>query len=424
MGLRHINSYYAATVDAGPPRPELQGEISVDVAVVGGGFSGIATALTLAERGYSVAVVEAHRVGWGASGRNGGQVIAGISGEGAIEKQWGERGRALVASIRYRGHDIIAERIERFGIACDFKRGWMEVSTRPSHQRRTVEHYESLVAAGEAQSFELVDKQEVARLLGTLAYHGGLIDMRSGHLHPLKLVLGEARAAESLGVRIFENSAAVRLEGGERPFVETDKGRIQARSIVVGGSTDHPFHRGRLKGVVLPTGSYIIATEPLSDALAAEINARDLAVCDSNVVLDYYRLTADKRMLFGGRCNYSNRDPADIAAAMRPRMVELFPQLSDTRIAFAWGGRIDIVLNRAPLIGRLEPNVYYLEGYCGHGVNTTHIAAEIVSDAIQGTFERFDVFDKLQHYRLPVGQWLGNQALALGMLYYRVKDLV
>jgi glycine/D-amino acid oxidase-like deaminating enzyme len=204
----------------------------------------------------------------------------------------------------------------------------------------------------------------------------------------------------------------------------TAGGRVDAKTIVLAGNTDHPFQRGRLWGQQLPTGSYIIATEPLDEATAKAINPRNLAVADSNIVLDYFRLSADRRMLFGGRCNYSNRDPRDIAATMKPRLVEIFPQLAGKRIDFAWGGRLGITINRAPAIGRLESNLYYLQGYVGHGVNVTHIAAEIVSDAICGNMEKFDLFDRIRHIHLPVGRWAGNQILALGMLYYRLRDLM
>lgn len=420
----HVASYYAATANDGTRHPRLQGSVKADVCVVGGGFSGVASALTLAERGYSVVLIEAKRIGWGASGRNGGQMIGGISGEAAITRQYGEAGAKLLRDIRYRGHEIIEGRVERYGIACDLKRGWMEVAARPRHMDGLRAYFEERVAEGDGGHLELLDAAALRGVLGTRAYHGGFVDMRSGHLHPLNLVLGEARAAAGLGVKIFEESEVVALEGGAKPFAQTALGRVDAAAIVLAGCTDHAFHRGRLRGLVFPTGSYIIATEPLSESLAAEINPRDLAVADSNVVLDYYRLSADRRMLFGGRCNYSNRDPKDLGATLRPRLVELFPQLADVRIEFAWGGRIGIVLNRAPAIGRLEPNLYYMEGYCGHGVNTTHIAAEIVADAIGGTMERFDMFDKLRHWRIPLPQWAGNQMLALGMLYYRLRDLL
>jgi gamma-glutamylputrescine oxidase len=423
MAEDHITSYYAASANDATRYPRLAGDLAADVCIIGGGFSGIATALSLAERGYKVVVLEANCVGWGASGRNGGQMIAGISGEHNIKRQLGEAGAKLLRDIRYRGHDIIEQRVAKYGIACDLKRGWMEAAAKPRHMPVLRKHYEECCSDGDGDYLELVEPNDIGTVLGTTMYHGGLIDRRSGHLHPLNLCKGEARAAASFGVKIFEDSSVVELAGGTKPFARTAHGRVAASSIVLAGSTDHPFQRGRLKGLTFPTGSYIIATEPLSPATASEINPQDLAVADSNIVLDYFRMSADRRMLFGGRCNYSNRDPKDLVAAMRPRLIEIFPQLNDTRIDFAWGGRIDIVLTRVPLIARFEPNVYVMQGYCGHGVNATHIAADIVCDAICGTMERLDLFDRIAQIRLPVGRWAGNQMLALGMLYYRMKDL-
>ncbi len=424
MAEDHTASYYAASINDRSGYPRLEGDVSTDVCVIGGGFSGIATALTLAERGYKVVVLEAKRVGWGASGRNGGQMIAGISGEHNIKRQLGAAGAKLLRDIRYLGHDIIEERVAKYKIDCDLKRGWMEAAARPKHMAAIRAHYDQCCADGDGAYLELVEPGAISSVLGTTMYHGGMIDRRSGHLHPLNLVKGEARAAASLGVQIFEQSAAVELAGGAKPFVRTARGRVDASTIVLGGSTDHPFQRGRLKGLTFPTGSYIIATEPLDAATAASVSPQNLAVADSNIVLDYYRMSTDRRMLFGGRCNYSNRDPKDLVAAMQPRLAEIYPQLASKKIDFAWGGRIDIVLTRAPLIARFEPNVYVMQGYCGHGVNATHIAAQIVSDAIGGTMEKFDLFDRIHQIRLPVGQWTGNQMLALGMLYYRLKDLL
>ncbi|MEQ1670116.1 MAG: FAD-binding oxidoreductase [Hyphomicrobium sp.] len=420
MVEHHVSSYYAATVNDRTAYPQLKGAIKADICVVGGGFSGISAALTLAERGYQVVLVEANRIGWGASGRNGGQVIAGISGEHNIARQLGADGTNLLRDIRYRGHDIIESRIAKYAIDCDFRRGWMEAAARPRHMDGLRRYVDERRAEGD--ELEIVEPGDIGRVLGTNIYHGGYIDRRSGHLHPLNLCMGEARAAASIGVRIFEDSAALQINGGAKPYVVTAQGRVDAGAIVLAGSTDHAFQRGRLRGLTFPTGSYIIATEQLTEAEAQAVNPQNLAVADSNIVLDYFRLSADRRMLFGGRCNYSNRDPKDLAAALQPRLAEIFPQLAHKRIDYSWGGRIDIVLTRVPAIGRLEPNVYYLQGYCGHGVNATHIAAEIVADAICGTTEKFDLFDKIRQVRLPVGRWAGNQMLALGMLYYRMKD--
>jgi len=424
MAEDHVNSYYAATVNDTTRYPRAEGEMVADVCVVGGGFSGVSSALTLAERGYNVVLVEANRIGWGASGRNGGQIIGGISGEHNIERQLGAAGRKLLRDIRYRGNEIVESRIAKYGIACDFKHGWMEAAAREKHLPQMREYVEGRHAEGDGEGLEIVEPGDMADVLGTKIYYGGYIDRRSGHLHPLNLCLGEARAAASLGVRIFEDSPVVEISGGSPCVVKTGRARIKATSVILAGSTEHKFQRGPLRGLTFPTGSYIIATEPLDEATANELNPQDLAVADSNIVLDYFRLSADRRMLFGGRCNYSNRDPSDLRASLQPRLVEIFPALAQKRIEFAWGGRIGIVLTRIPAIGRLEPNVYYLQGYCGHGVNTTHIAAEIVCDAIAGTMEKFDLFEKIKHVRLPVGRWAGNQMLALGMLYYRIRDLL
>ncbi|WP_439541715.1 NAD(P)/FAD-dependent oxidoreductase [Hyphomicrobium sp.] len=424
MSATHINSYYAATANDQTRYPKLEGTHKADVCVVGGGFSGVSTALSLVERGYTVALVEAQRIGWGASGRNGGQMIAGISGEHRIESQLGADGRRLLADIRYLGHDIIERRIEAHQIRCDLKRGWGEVAARPRHMDMLRAYVEERHAEGDGDLLEVIEPDAMQTVIGSDAYHGAYVDRRSGHLHPLNLCLGEARAAAGLGVRIFEESPVVSVTGGASPAVVTEKGRVDAASIVLAGFLDPSFQTGPLNGLLFPTGSYIVATEPLAEDVAREIIPGDLAIADSNVVLDYFRLSADRRLLFGGRCNYSNRDPSDIRETLRPRMVEVFPQLKDVALDFAWGGKIDIVLTRVPAIGRREANVYYMQGYCGHGVNATHIAGEIVADAISGTMERLDLFEKIRQIRLPVGQFLGNQMLALGMLYYRLRDLL
>jgi glycine/D-amino acid oxidase-like deaminating enzyme len=349
-------------------------------------------------------------------------MIAGISGEAEIKRQLGLAGAKLLRDIRYRGNAIIESRIARYNIACDLKYGWMEAATRPRHMEAIRAYVEERVREGDGDHLEIVEPADLPRVLGTEIYHGGFIDRQSGHLHPLNLCLGEARAAANLGVRIFEESRAVALEGGAKPWVETQRGRVEAESVIIAGEIFDRFGQSKLGGLMLAAGSYIVATEPLSDSIASAIDPQDLAVADSNVVVDYFRLSADKRLLFGGRCNYANRDPKDIAASMRPRMLRVFPQLSDAKIEFAWGGRIGIILNRVPAIGRLAPNLYFFQGYCGHGVDASHIVAEIVANAVCGTTERFDLFERIRHIRLPLRGHFGNEMLALGMFYYRLRD--
>ncbi len=419
----HCASYYAATVNSESNYPTLEGDHSVDVCVVGGGFSGVSCALTLAERGYKVALVEANKIGWGASGRNGGQLIGGMSGSPEFRRQFGEDGEKLLWSIHYRGNEIVEERVEKYGIDCDLKRGWISVANKPSHMKHIEDDFKAHEKHGLGSDMELLDREALSKVLATDAYHGGLVYGRNGHLHPLNLCIGEANAASNLGVAIFEGSPVTAIEHGEKPVVSTARGRVTADTVILAGGAYHLLSQDRLNGLLFPTGSYIVATEPLGE-LADEINPRDLAVCDTNLILDYYRLSADKRMLYGGRCNYSNREPRDIAGSIRPRMVQVFPQLSGKKIDYAWGGKIGIIINRVPAIGRLEPNVFYLQGYSGHGVNFAHVASEIVADAVAGTMERFDVFERVKHVRIPTTRWLGNQLLALGMSYYRLRDLM
>jgi glycine/D-amino acid oxidase-like deaminating enzyme len=420
----YIRSYYAATANDDVRYPTLEGTVKADVCIVGGGFSGVAAALTLAERGRSVVLLEANRIGWGASGRNGGQMIGGISGEDAIKRQLGAAGAKLVRDIRYRGHQIIEERAAKYAIACDLAYGWMEVAARPRHMDHMRAYVDGRMKDGDGDGIEIVEAHQMPEVLGTESYYGGYIDRRSGHLHPLNLCRGEAKAAASLGVKIFEGTRVVNLSGGAKPWVETERGRVEAGTVIIGGEIFNRFGQAGLKSLMLPAGSYIIATEPLTGAETATVNPQNLAVADSNVVLDYFRMSADRRMLFGGRCNYTNRDPADIAAVMQPRMIEVFPQLKNARVEFKWGGTIAIVVNRVPAVGRLSPNLYYFQGYSGHGVNATHILAEIVSDAICGTTEKFDLFSRIKHVRLPLSDVFGNYMLALGMLYYRIRDLM
>jgi glycine/D-amino acid oxidase-like deaminating enzyme len=420
----HTKSYYAATVNEVTDYPELEGTVTADICVVGAGFTGVATALTLAERGYSVALVEANRVGWGATGRNGGQLINGISGLGKIRKKHGNGIADMLWDLRWRGNDIIHERVEKYGIDCDLKDGFIETALKPRHVADLEEYAAEMEAHNHPYPYELWDREKTRELLGTDAFIGGFVSYRDGHLHPLNLCIGEARAAAGLGVLIFEQSPVTGIEHGRRPIVKTARGQVEAEAVVLAGNAYHLLEPKHLSNLTFPAGSYIIGTEPLSEEMVAELNPRDLAVCDLNEVVDYYRLSTDKRMLYGGRCNYSGREPASIKAAILPRMLKIYPQLKDVRIDFEWGGMIGIVLNRVPALGRINNNVYYCQGYSGHGVNATHIMGELTADAIGGTMEKFDLFANMNHFRIPGSQWVGNQIIALGMLYFRLKDIL
>jgi glycine/D-amino acid oxidase-like deaminating enzyme len=418
----HTNSYYAASVNEVTDYPALQGSHSADVCVIGAGFTGTATALTLAERGYSVALVEANRVGWGASGRNGGQMIHGGCGLDKLQAKHGDRVADLVWEMKWRGNDIIRERVAKHGIDCDLKDGYAEVAVNT----RQLEWIDEFVATrrrhNAPDSYEVWDRAQTCEQLGTDAYQGAFVCFRDGHLHPLNLCIGEARAAHDLGVKVFEHSPVSDIEHGSRPRVRTAHGHVEADAVILCGNAYSRLEPKYLSNLVFPAGSYVIATESLSADLATEINAPDVAVCNLNEVVDYYRLSGDRRLLFGGACNYSGRDPKSIRQYILPRMLKVYPQLKGVRIDYEWGGKIGIVLKRIPTVGRINGNVWYCQGFSGHGVSPTHTMSEVMADAVCGTMERFDLFADEKHFRIPGTRWVGNQIIALGMLYYKLRD--
>ncbi len=415
----HTGSYYAATRTDRTAYPPLDGEEETEVCIVGGGFTGVACALTLIERGHRVTLLEQHRISWGASGRNGGQLIHGLGGTKQLGRFLSED---KIRALHYRGNDIIKGRIEKYQIQCDLKAGYIEVAFKQSQMDGLVEDYEEHREWNLDEHLRLVDRDELKSLLGTDVYIGGMINDLDGHLHPLNLCAGEARAAAGLGASIHEQTEVIDIVHGDKVRVVTRQGAVIADKVLLAGNAYQHLELKKLSGLVFPAGSFIIATEPLPDDVTDRINPTDLAVCDLNNVLDYYRLSADKRLLFGGRCNYSGKVPTSIEDSMVPRMLKVYPELEGKRIDYAWGGNIGIVVNRVPCMGRVTDNIFYSMGYSGHGVAPTHIAAEIVADAMDGATDVLQAYENISHFRIPFGQWFGNQIVALGMLYYRLLD--
>ncbi|WP_338721611.1 FAD-binding oxidoreductase [Pseudomonas tolaasii] len=424
----HARSYYRATAHAMPERPPLGADLTADVCVIGGGFTGVNTAIELARRGLSVILLEARRIGWGASGRNGGQLIRGIGHDvSGFAKYVGEEGVRYLERAGIESVALVGERIREHGIDCDLRWGFCELANTPAQFAAFKGEQEHLAALGYAHETRLVGPQDMRQVVGSTAYAGGLVDMGSGHLHPLNLVLGEAQVAESLGVQIFEQTEVLELIHGETVKVRCAGGTVRAASLVLACNAHLEELEPRLSGKVLPAGSYIIATEPLSEALANQLIPQNLALCDQKVGLDYYRLSADRRLLFGGACHYSGRDPVDIAAYMQPKMLKVFPQLADTAIEFQWGGKIGITANRFPQVGRLKqyPNVFYAQGYSGHGLNVTHWCAKLLAEGIHaGQSTGLDIFSQVPHMTFPGGKALRSPLLALGMLWYRLRELI
>jgi glycine/D-amino acid oxidase-like deaminating enzyme len=417
----HTGSYYAATLNDTTRHEPLRGEQCGDVCVVGAGFTGISTALHLAERGYKVHVVEANRVGWGASGRNGGQMIGGISGEARIARHHGRDVEELFGKLRWAGHEIIRERVATYGIDCDLKYGYLDVAIKQRHLRDFAADHERLKAAGFPHEVRMLSREETREATGSDRYIGALLNRGNGHLHPLNLCVGEARAAVSLGATIYEQSEVLRIEHGARPRVVTAKGSVTADAVVIAGNAYHHLEK-KLRGIMFPVNSFIVATEPLSAQLVQQVNPHDLAICDPNFVLEYFRLSADNRLLFGGRLNYFGDDPAVIEARHRRKIGRHYPQLAGVSIDYAWGGTIGVPVTRVPIMGRVSSNVFYSQGYSGHGVNVTHLAGQILADAIAGTMESFDLFADVKPFVVPGATTFGTPMASLAMLYYQMKD--
>lgn len=425
----HARSYYAASARASTDYPVLEGDLSADVCVIGGGFTGVNTAIELAQRGLSVILLEARRIGWGASGRNGGQLIRGIGHDvSGFAKYVGEEGVTYLQRAGIDSVELVRRRIADHQIDCDLRWGFCELAnTRAQFAAFQAEQAE-LDKLGYAHETRVVGPEQVRQqVVNAEGYAGGLVDMGSGHLHPLDLVQGEARLAAALGVLIYEQSPVLEIVHGPAVQVRCAGGTVRAGSLVLGCNAHLDELEQQLSGKVLPAGSYIIATEPLSAARAAQLIPQNLALCDQKVGLDYYRLSADRRLLFGGACHYSGRDPADIAAYMRPKMLKVFPQLADVRIDYQWGGKIGITANRFPQVGRLkqQPNVFYAQGYSGHGLNVTHWCAKLLGEAIHaGHSQGLDVFSRVPHMTFPGGPALRSPLLALGMFWYRLRELL
>jgi len=424
--MPHVKSYYAATANQELSYGKLNSNIRTQVCVIGAGFTGLNTAINLAKKDFDVVLIESEKIGWGASGRNGGQLISGFSFSDHFEKKGTENDIQNIWQLGAKSADLVRERVSEFSIDCDLKEGFIDVATNRKHMDELIDRSEEWKQSGYHHNLELVDENQVKKYVNSDSYVGGLIDSGSGHIHPLNLCLGEAKAASELGVMIYEDTHAVKISGGSPSKVATENGIIESDYIVIATNAYIGDLNKKLRRMVMPAASCIIATEPLSSELAEKVIPSDMAVCDQNTILDYYRLSADKRMLFGGRFNYSGKIPSDdkIKIEIKKRMVSVFPELSEARVDYAWSGNVAVSLKKIPQLGRIDNNIFYSQGYSGHGVAPTHMAAKVIADAIDGDDEVLNTLSSVNHIQLPGGKWFSSPATAIGMMYYQLKDKI
>ncbi|MCU1098750.1 FAD-binding oxidoreductase [Glaesserella parasuis] len=421
----HIRTYYSDTRNIHFQLPHLSSNQSVDVCVIGAGFLGLSTALELAEKGKNVIVVEGARVGYGASGRNGGQAINGFE-EGIDEyiEQVGEENARKLWNMSLEALDIIDERVKTYNIQCDWKKGYATLAL--NHRRM-----DDLIAIEKEsrerfgyQHMQLWDRAKLEQHLGSKIYCGALYDSQSGHLHPLNYCLGLAAACLEQGVTIYEHTPALDLQfSGKQVKVITPQGTITADNVILATNAyiDAKSNKKigfKLARKILPVESFIIATEPLTQAMADSVINNGMSVCDNNILLDYYRLSADNRLLFGS----DSSSNVDMMAKMRRNMLDVFPQLEDVKIDYGWGGPIDMTLNASPHFGRVKSNVYFAHGFSGHGVALTGLAGRIIAEAIEGNDERLRIFEALKVPSLFGGKLVKQMALKIGVNYYRFLD--
>lgn len=416
------DSYYAASANPMPPPQFLQGEERADVCIIGGGYTGLSSAIHLAERGYRVVLLEAERVGWGASGRNGGQCTVGQrQPQEYLEEKFGLEEARRLWSLGVEAVNLVRELIGRFGIACDLKRGNLQLAAKTSDAawyRGHAEHMRSSYGL----DCRFVEGDELDQLAGTTSFRGGLLEQDSAHLHPLNYALGLADAARSLGVRIFEQSRVSSYDRASPTTVRTRQGTVTAQFVVLACNGYLERLEPRVAGRIMPINNFVLATEPLDTARQQQLNPLDVCMYDAKFVVNYWKLSGDGRLLFGGGENYTRRFPADIKSFVRKYLLQLYPAAHDLRIDYGWGGTLAVTMNRMPCFGRLNPDIYYAMGFSGHGVQMATLAGKLIAEAVAGTAERFDVMARIPTPSFPGGTLLRWPGLVAGMLYHALKD--
>lgn len=419
----HVESWYAASANQQLDFPPLRGEVSADVCVIGGGYTGLSTAIHLRKRGYSVVVLEANKVGWGASGRNGGHVGTGQrADQETLEKLVGLDHAKALWQLGLEGVETVCSLIDEYQIDCELKYGNLHVASKAKEQPWLIEEVDHLRSVYGYEDIRYVEPNELAQMTSGQGFHGGTLDSGARHLHPLNYALGLAGAASDLGATLHEGSRVLSYTEGAHVTVNTDSGSVKADYLVLACNGYLEKLEPRTAGRIMPINNYMLATEPLPESLARQLIRDDTSMSDSLFVIDYWKLSADNRLLFGGGESYTRRFPRDIGSFVRKYMLRIYPELESTRIDYGWGGTLAITLNRMPDFGRLSSQVFYAHGYSGHGVPIATLAGKLLAEVISGSAERFDVMATVPSKTFPGGTLLRFPGLVAGMLFYSLRD--
>lgn len=419
---QYPTSYYAATANECPDFPALAEDLTVDVCVIGGGYTGLSTALHLAQKGYQVALLDAHRVGWGASGRNGGQLGTGQRlDQDELESMVGLDQAKQLWQLSMDAVSLCKQLIDQYQIDCDLTPGILHADHKPSYVAETRDYVEKLQRDYQHSQIRFVEQQEIRQMLGSEAYYGGSLDMSAAHLHPLNFALGLAKAAHQAGVKIYQHSQVTSFTGGERPVAKVGDFSVSCDYLVLACNGYMDDLAPQVARKIMPINNYIVATEPLGDR-AQEIIRDNVAVADSKFVINYFRLSADKRLLFGGGESYSFKFPSDIKRFVRKHMLEIYPQLADVRLDYGWGGTLGITRNRMPYLARMQGNVLNAAGYSGHGLGLATLSGQLLAEVVQGDLTRFDALAQVPTPDFPGGTLLRWPGLVLAMTYYSLRD--
>ena len=416
-------SWYAATAPLVGAFPGLSGDISTDVCVIGGGYTGLSSALHLRQKGYDVVLLEAERIAWGASGRNGGHVGTGQrADQTSIEKWVGEEAAKGLWQLGLDAVQKVCDLINEHNIDCELGSGNLHLAAKPSHAGELQDELAHLESQYGYQQLTYLTPEAVAERTSARGFHGGLLDDGCKHLHPLKYALGLARAASEAGVKIYEGTRGHPQADGQSGEVKTENGRVKARHIVIGCNAYLGSLVPRMAGNIMPINNFVIATERLPSHLLPRINRDNLSMSDTLFVINYWKLSQDGRLIFGGGENYSSRFPRDIKAFVRPHMLNIYPELQDIDIDYGWGGAVGVTLNRMPDFGRIGKHLWYAQGFSGHGVPTATMAGSLLADAIDGDTAGFDLMASVPTQRFPGGTLLRWPGLVAGMLFYSLRD--